>query len=88
MYGRQTYPALVGGTWSYGYVTKGPIEQAFIRVGEIFKSSDVPGGAPKFADRDWLKAAPAVEKIGFGHKVLERFRLSDVGGWLAVIHKR
>ena len=86
MYGRQTYEDLVGGIWSYAYITNS-LEKALSRIGDIFEASEVPGEAPNFPNRNYLKPAPKYDKIGAGYKVIERYKLSDVGGWLAKIYK-
>ena len=89
MFGRQTYLDLTGGTWIVPYMTRGPIESIFNRVGDIFKQSEVPGGAPKWPDRNYLKAAPKFKKRtydaqykGILYYVEEYYKLSDVGGWM------
>lgn len=87
LYGRQTYLDLTGGTWVYPYVTSGPIEWACNRVGDVFKQGAVPGGAPKFSNRDYLKCAPEFKKRGGVYHVVERYKLSDVGGWPPNIYK-
>ena len=86
MYGRQTYEDLVGGFWIVRYVTNSR-KEAETRIGDIFRASELPGDAPDFPNRNYLKTCPKFDKIGTGWAVEDTYKLSDVGGWNAEIYK-
>jgi len=50
-------------------------------VGQIHRSGSLPGEAPSFPGRDWLKAPPPYRRRGPVFDITEVYWLSGPGGW-------
>lgn len=81
MWGRQTYLELTGGTYTHRYAEKKLPPHLFTRLGDIFKTSELPGVPPDVGNRNWLKAAPDYRRAGDIYDITETYLLSDIGGW-------
>ena len=50
-------------------------------VGQIHDSGSLPGEAPSYPDRNWLKAPLQYMRVGPVYEIIEHYLLSGEGGW-------
>lgn len=84
LFGYQSY-FVIQGTYHFRYCVRSLAEIPDIG-GKILRSSDLPGEAPKYDNRNWLALAPAPHRVGPVHDVLESYWLSGDGGWPTPIY--
>lgn len=81
LFGRDSYLAFQGGTYWYRYMVQDEARIPDI-IGKIFRSTELPGGAPRFSRRDWLGSGSPWQRRGpAAVEVVEQYLLSDEGGW-------
>lgn len=80
MFGQEHFLRLEG-TYTHRYVSPS-LAAAEAGVGRIFQSGALPGRAPTYSDRDWLKAPAPYRSLGkMLYEITEIYWLSGVGGW-------
>lgn len=68
------------GTYFYRYATRN-ITGIAAGVWGIFPAGALPGAAPNYTGRNWLKVDPAYQRHGPVYAVTEQYWLSGEGGW-------
>lgn len=79
MYGHDDFLRLEG-TYSFRYASFN-LTAPQSGVGKIHTSGRLPGEAPTFHDRDWLKAPVSYQRRGPVLDITETYWLSGPGGW-------
>lgn len=82
MFGRNEYLDVTG-TYTFRYADFNPPKDE--GVSKILRGG-LPGRAPKYEDRDWLKAPPLFIRRGPVFDITELYLLSGPGGWPEPIH--
>jgi hypothetical protein len=86
LFGHDSYFGFQGGTYWYRYMVRSETEIPDI-LGKRFSSAALPGGAPRYAGRDWLGAGAPFQRRGpAAVEVMELYWLSEEGGWPKVIY--
>jgi hypothetical protein len=83
MRGQQTFFS-VEGTYTFRYVDWNPPGKD--RVGEVHKTGELPGQAPRIPGRNWLKLPPSYRRRGPVFDITETYWLSGIDGWLEQIY--
>lgn len=84
MLGQETWYR-IDGTYSFRYMSP-DIGGLANGVAKIHKSGNLPGKAPNYTDRDWLKLPVSYRRRGPVYEVVEKYWLSGDGGWPVQIY--
>lgn len=86
MFGQRDFLRFEGAyTYRYAALSLSGIKSG---VGEIHTSAGLPGEAPSYPGRDWLKAPSPYRRRGPGYDIQDYFLLSGPGGWPRPIYGR